>query len=148
MNESLSSSTDVHPCFSTVDRSRRKSVNEPPSNDYLVGLAAVGQTISNLFKHEPSSYLPPLVENETSPHLTRYCLVDHLISVARETLGDVAFGLVLKPKDEYVLGVDKNGAPSLAGQHPFHTLNERNRKAEPILSRYAQLPQQVSSSAP
>lgn len=55
------------------------------------------------------------MEPEANLDLVRYGLMDHLISVALDVLGEAAFGRVLLPTEDMVLGAGRGGAPTLAG---------------------------------
>ena len=86
-----------------------------PSHEYQTGLAAVAALIGTLFKVDVMAYRPPSMETEASVDLVRYGLMDHLVGLALDVLGPEAFGRVLMPTKDMVLGAGKGGAPTLAG---------------------------------
>ena len=55
------------------------------------------------------------METEANLDLVRYGLMDHLVGLALDVLGQEAFGTMLMPTKDMVLGAGKGGAPTLAG---------------------------------
>lgn len=86
-----------------------------PSHEYQTGLASVAAFIGTLFKLDVMAYRPPSMEFEANLNLVRYGLMDHLVGLALDILGEDAFGCVLLPTKDMVLGAGKSGAPTLAG---------------------------------
>jgi hypothetical protein len=104
------------PSAYVAPRSRLADSTRPP-NDYLTGILEVTRFINFIFKADVSTYYPPSLEQAgVNPDLVRYGLVEHLVSVAIDVLGEEAFSKTLPFKDNMVLGAGKNGSPTSAGQ--------------------------------
>lgn len=90
----------------------------PASKEYLDGLMEITRFIKQVLKTPPAIYLPPTLlhaQTSTYPDLVRYGLVEHLVSVAADVLGDGAFAAPLPLKDNKILGANKEGRTSVAG---------------------------------